>query len=94
VVLLPRTSVEEAEQVGEKIRSLVEETEFPGGEGQPGGTLSISVGVATLETNETGADLIARADIALYAAKDQGRNRVVIASQAMGAARSATRSRI
>ena len=74
---------------------MVERTEFPGGEGQPGGTLTISVGAASLRPEETGADLLARADTALYEAKDQGRNCVVTASHAsLGSARSATRSRI
>lgn len=94
VVLLPRTSLTEAAQVGDKIRSLVEQTEFPGGDGQPGGALTISVGVAALELGETGADLLARADIALYEAKDLGRNCVVVANQAAEAVRSATSSRI
>ncbi len=94
VVLLPRTSLAEAAQVGDKIRSLVEQTEFPGGDGQPGGTLTISVGVAALRPGETGADLLARADTALYEAKDEGRNCVVIADQSVPSARSATKSRI
>ena len=94
VVLLPRTTLAEAAQVGDKLRSIVELTEFPGGEGQPGGMLTISVGAASLRPEETGADLLARADTALYEAKDQGRNCVVSASQSAGPARSATRSRI
>ena len=93
-VLLPRTSLAEAAQVGDKIRSLVEQTEFPGGSGQPGGALTISVGVAALELGETGADLLARADIALYEAKDLGRNCVCAANQAAETTRSATSSRI
>ena len=94
VVLLPRTTLAEAAQVGDKLRSLVELTEFPGGEGQPGGALTISVGVASLRPEETGADLLARADTALYEAKDRGRNCVVTATQTTGPARSATNSRI
>ena len=94
VVLLPRTTLEEAAQVGEKLRSLVELTEFPGGGGQPGGTLTISVGAASLRADETGADLLARADTSLYEAKDHGRNCVVSASQSTEVARSATTSRI
>lgn len=94
VVLLPRTNLDEAAGVAEKLRSMVEGTEFPGGEGQPGGTLTVSVGVAALRSEETGADLLARADSALYEAKDRGRNRVVKASQAAGSARSLTKSRI
>jgi len=94
VVLLPRTTLAEAAQVADKLRSLVELAEFPGGEGQPGGMLTISVGVASLRPEETGADLLARADTALYEAKDQGRNCVITATQAPGSTRSATRSRI
>ena len=39
VVLLPRTKLSEAGQVAEKLRSIVERTEFPGGDGQPDGML-------------------------------------------------------
>lgn len=94
VVLLPRTTLDEAVQVGEKIRSLVELTGFPGGAGQPGGTLTISVGAAALQSGESRADLLARADRALYEAKHGGRNRVVAAGHSAARARSATISRI
>ena len=94
VVLLPRTNLEESTNVGEKLRAIVERTEFPGGDGQPGGSLTISVGVATLQPEETGEELLERADGALYEAKNLGRNRVVCADQAAGSARSLTRSRI
>jgi diguanylate cyclase (GGDEF)-like protein len=94
VVLLPRTDLVEAALVAEKLRSIVEQTEFPGGHGQPEGKLTISVGVASLRTGETGADLMSRADAALYEAKSQGRNRVVSATQFPIPARSLTISRI
>ena len=94
VVLLPRTNLGEAGGVAEKLRSMVESTEFPGGDGQPDGMLTVSVGVATLRPEETGADLLARADDALYQAKDRGRNRVATEAQSGGSARSLTRSRI
>jgi diguanylate cyclase (GGDEF)-like protein len=94
VVLLPRTNLSEAGGVAEKLRSMVEHTEFPGGDGQPDGMLTVSVGVAALRSDETGADLLARADSALYEAKDRGRNCVVTASQSTGSARSVTKSRI
>ncbi|MEZ4287975.1 MAG: diguanylate cyclase [Polyangiales bacterium] len=74
VALLPRTSIEEAAKVGEKIRQLVESTDFPGGESQPGGRLTISIGIASLRENESTEELLERADEALYDAKHKGRN--------------------
>jgi diguanylate cyclase (GGDEF)-like protein len=94
VVLLPRTNLAEAAQVASKLLSIVEQTDFPGGPGQPAGRLTISVGVASLCEGETGADLMARADTALYQAKERGRNCVVIADQAPAPARSLTSSLI
>jgi len=94
VVLLPRTNLSEAALVADKLRSIVEHTEFPGGDAQPEGMLTISIGVASLRPDETGADLLVRADTALYEAKDRDRNCVVTASQSPEPARSLTRSRI
>ncbi|MEM8607562.1 MAG: diguanylate cyclase [Myxococcota bacterium] len=95
VVLLPRTDSTTAILVAEKLRTLVEQTDFPGGEGQPGKRLTVSIGVACRNEHETGADLLERADVALYDAKDRGRNCVAIAHQPTAAsARSRTKSRI
>ena len=95
VVLLPRTDCASATQVAEKLKRLVEETDFPGGAGQPEGALTISVGVASLQLDESGNDFLARADDALYEAKNRGRNCVAVARQpAADSARSLTRSRI
>lgn len=77
-MLLPGASPEEAAIVAERVRAAVEETGFPGEELQPGGKLTVSVGVATLETGSA-HDLKERADAALYEAKEGGRNRVVLA---------------
>jgi diguanylate cyclase (GGDEF)-like protein len=45
------------------------------------GTLTASAGVATWNGTETGVELFARADAALYAAKQTGRNRTVAAPE-------------
>ena len=50
---------------------------IPGEHTQPGGRLTVSVGVSTLPSAEPGAIAI-RADQALYDAKIAGRNRVVL----------------
>jgi diguanylate cyclase len=45
----------------------------------PLGTISFSGGIATLHSGESASKLLARADQALYAAKNTGRNRIEIA---------------
>ena len=46
----------------------------------PGATLTVSMGVAVRQADETVAQLLARADAALYRAKAEGRNRVCLAA--------------
>lgn len=77
VVLLPQVGREEALEVAEKLRRAVEDTTFEHGHVQPGGRVTISVGVATLPTDAADqAQLVDAADAALYASKRGGRNRV------------------
>ena len=65
------------EQVGERLRSCVAADSFHIGAGTQI-QVTASVGVASLERpTDTPEALIKRADNALYAAKRQGRNRVV-----------------
>jgi diguanylate cyclase (GGDEF)-like protein len=80
-VILPETRSEEACEIAERIRKEVETLYFPGEESIPGGKLTISLGVAGFpeDAKELKA-LIHRADRALYAAKEQGRNRVAAAA--------------
>jgi diguanylate cyclase (GGDEF)-like protein len=76
-VLAPQTAGEAAVRLGERIRAaLAEDT-------ATGVAISVSVGVATVDTAENGAagTLWERADSALYQAKRQGRNRVMLFSR-------------
>lgn len=77
LVVLPGCTGPDAEAQAERLRAGIEDPPFcfPGGEL----TVTCSFGVTTLpEGSSTGADaLIKAADDALYAAKQQGRNRVV-----------------
>lgn len=76
-VVLPETGPAEARFVADKIRRAVHEFHFPGDEKVTGGGLTISVGLASFPDdayNET--SLVGRADEALYAAKQMGRNSV------------------
>ena len=75
-VLLPETSVEGAQVVAERIRELVE---------QHVDGVTASIGVADFTVHVPDGDaLIEAADAALYAAKRQGRNRVVRSSLGQG----------
>ena len=77
IVLLPAAALEQALNIGERIRRTVENTVF--GNGLPGGLqLTTSVGVTYDSRNETLDGFIRRADQALYAAKANGRNRVFL----------------
>ena len=70
VVLLPNTARDAALSVAESLRAgccRAVDLEPP---------LSVSIGVATFEAGETDVDLVRRADRALYASKDRGRDRV------------------
>ncbi len=81
VVLLPQNDAASAQHVADKLRRAIESREMPGGEGQPGGRLTVSMGVAQLMPGEDADSLLARADEALYMAKARGRNRVVAAER-------------
>lgn len=78
LVLLPETDLDGADALGEKIRATAASEIF--GDGSPHFQLTLSLGAATLADDESGNDMIARADMALYAAKEQGRDRVGKAS--------------
>lgn len=74
-VLLPETSLEEAQEVAERIRSSIAGFRFLAETGCSIPHLSVSVGVASFPTNaECEHDLVNRADIALYSAKRSSKN--------------------
>jgi diguanylate cyclase (GGDEF)-like protein len=72
VLICPNTDLMKAAHLAEKLRSNILEHTWP--QLIP---LTASFGVAEMQ-NESPTDFIARADKALYAAKEQGRNRVII----------------
>ena len=80
VIISSETSKERVVQMAERVKKAIEDYPFPKKETQPGGTLTVSFGVATFKVDATIADeLIKKADSALYKAKESGRNRVVAA---------------
>ncbi len=80
IILLPQTDLAGAITVAEKLRQKVEKHSFPHGEKQPGGRLTISLGVAAYPDHARDAEgLILAADRALYRAKQSGKNRYATA---------------
>ena len=78
VMLLPRTTLVDACGVAERLRQCVADSPSPDGT-----TVTISLGVAHCPDSRNGTEtVLKKADQALYAAKHQGRNRVVIAGAA------------
>ena len=77
LVLLLDTGPEEGLTTARKLQRLVEELPIPRAHTQPGGHLTVSVGIAFYPRDATEArSLIDHADEALYRSKQQGRNRV------------------
>lgn len=78
-VLLPFTHIDEAEIVGERLRKAIEATPIQihqDDEVEKTINVTISMGLAEYDGQETGEALFERADKALYDAKAGGRNRV------------------
>ncbi|MCT8974441.1 GGDEF domain-containing protein [Microbaculum marinisediminis] len=76
-VILPSTALDAAVYVGEDIRTAVMAKELiKRSTGESLGRITMSVGIATLRHNDTRDSLVERADMALYASKRNGRNRV------------------
>lgn len=74
VVVLAETDLQAAMDTAERIRATVADAAYGSAERRI--TVTVSVGVAEYRKDETADAVIARADQALYQAKDAGRNRV------------------
>ena len=79
VILLPMTNARQAGLLAERIRADVAALRLPTEKGDASATLSIGiVEINHKESMEAVEDVFRRADEAMYAAKQAGRNRVVI----------------
>ncbi len=80
-LLFPKTDTEIARDIGERLRKIISEESFPHEEHQPVGELTVSIGIATFPDDALDwPTLISNADRALYKAKADGRNKVVMFS--------------
>ncbi|MBP7867163.1 MAG: GGDEF domain-containing protein [Acidobacteria bacterium] len=81
VIVFPGLVLEDAFVIGERLRHIVEKAEFHGDAGL-NMQLTISIGVAAYPANARSAEtLLKRADAAMYAAKEAGKNKIVTAGQ-------------
>jgi len=77
VLLLPRTGLQAAQGVAEELRQRLAQAEL-----MPGEPVTVSIGVSALAPGQSVDAWLQAADAALYDAKRQGRNRVVVAQAA------------
>jgi diguanylate cyclase (GGDEF)-like protein len=73
VVVLPKTTLDEAREVAERLRLGVAQCPLLE---TPRVQVTVSIGVATLAAGQTVGELLATADAAVYVAKKAGRNQV------------------
>ncbi|MCV2354797.1 diguanylate cyclase [Paucibacter sp. B2R-40] len=73
LIICPDTDLAGAQQMAETLRQRIEEFVFP-----QVGSCTASFGVSVCAPGESGSTAVARADQALYAAKQAGRNRVML----------------
>ncbi|WKY47684.1 GGDEF domain-containing protein [Eubacteriaceae bacterium ES3] len=77
LIVMPNTTLEQGYELSERLRQIIEEIEFDNEV-----KVTVSIGLKVHSESETAEELIKNADEALYAAKNNGRNRVEIASTA------------
>lgn len=82
VIILPETAGPGARFVAQRLRKAVEQARFFAGSPQAVERLTISIGIAVFDADaQFKHELVERADAALYAAKNFGRNQVVLFSE-------------
>lgn len=75
-IILPETDSSQAMIFAERLRTSVETTEFPNGQAQPLGKVTISIGIASFPADgKTPEKILEAADNAVYHSKKAGRNR-------------------
>jgi diguanylate cyclase (GGDEF)-like protein len=81
-IILPDTNLVGSDHVAQRLCKDIESTGFAVGPSSQVSQLTISLGVASFPRDaKSKSDLLQAADVALYRAKDDGRNRVILYSE-------------
>jgi diguanylate cyclase (GGDEF)-like protein len=75
LLILPDITKDQAVRTIDRLRSIVSEVDWAAISGMM--NLTMSAGICAVRQEDSAAEILARADVALYRAKDAGRNRVV-----------------
>ena len=81
---MPGSGLADIECKGRELLEQFRQIQFLGGRAREVSDLSLSVGVTVLRDGRSGEDLLAEADTALYRAKREGRDRLVVVEQDAG----------
>ena len=79
LLFVANATSEQARLIAEKLRKHIDIHRFDGAE-----NVTVSIGIAIRQRNESIGSLIARADKSLYRAKSEGRNRVIVEDELDG----------
>jgi len=82
VVMLPETCIADAANLGERLRAAIAATPIQATGGML--SLTVSIGVGGSDGNATVGEMLKQADLALYRAKSEGRNRTCLCSGVLG----------
>src|SRR5947209_5906662 len=77
LMILPDTTTDQAVRTLDRLRSIASEVDWAAISKMM--NVTMSAGISEVRQEESAADILARADAALYTAKDAGRNRVIAA---------------
>lgn len=70
VMIMPKTSAEQAIELAEQLRQMVEAASWVTG------ALTVSIGISTYTSSDNSSTILKKADMSLYYSKEHGRNRV------------------
>lgn len=78
LLIMRNTGEEAARDAAARLQLAVSAHGFPGEDSQPGGHITVSIGIVAYRPGMTVEQMIHHADSALYAAKEAGRNQICV----------------